>query len=63
MRFRPGQIVLVDTNVIIEAHRTGCWKVLASHFPIHTVEKIVEETDIGTVTYGQKIDEDMFKNG
>lgn len=26
-------------------------------------EKIVEETDIGTVTYGQKIDEDMFKNG
>ena len=30
MIFRPGQIVLADTNVIIEAHRTGCWKVLTS---------------------------------
>ena len=38
MSFRPGQIVLADTNVIIEAHRTGCWKVLANHFAIHTVE-------------------------
>jgi hypothetical protein len=23
--------------------------------------KVVEETDIGTITFGQKIDEDMFK--
>ena len=47
MSFRPGQIVLADTNVIIEAHRTGCWKVLANHFAIHTVEKVVEETQTG----------------
>ena len=47
MSFRPGQIVLVDTNVIIEAHRTGCWKVLTNHFSIHTVEKVVEETQTG----------------
>ena len=47
MSFRPGQIVLVDTNVIIEAHRSGCWKVLAGYFAIHTVEKIVEETQTG----------------
>lgn len=26
-------------------------------------EKIVEETDIGTVTYGQKVDEELFKAG
>ncbi len=47
MSFRPGQIVLVDTNVIIEAHRTGCWKGLTGYFAIHTVEKIVEETQTG----------------
>ncbi len=47
MSFRPGQIVLVDTNVIIEAHRTGCWKRLAGYFSIHTVEKVVEETQTG----------------
>ncbi len=47
MSFRPGQIVLVDTNVIIEAHRIGCWKALAGYFSIHTVEKVVEETQTG----------------
>lgn len=26
-------------------------------------DKIVEETDIGTITFGQKVDDDMFKNG
>jgi hypothetical protein len=35
--------------------------------PFRTVlwadEKIVEETEIGTITYGQKVDEDMFKAG
>lgn len=35
--------------------------------PFRTVlwadDKIVEETDIGTITFGQKVDEEMFKNG
>jgi len=35
--------------------------------PFRTVlwanDKIVEETDVGTVTFGQKVDEDMFKAG
>jgi hypothetical protein len=34
--------------------------------PFRTVlwadDKIVEETDVGTVTYGQKVDEDLFKS-
>jgi len=42
-----GSIVLVDANVIIEAHRTGCWNQLASYFNLHTVSKIVEETQTG----------------
>lgn len=43
----PGSIVLVDTNVIIEAHRTGCWKPIAQYFELHTVSKVIEETQTG----------------
>ncbi len=42
-----GQIVLVDTNIIIEAVRTGCWNALAVHFDVHTVEKCCEEARTG----------------
>ena len=42
-----GQIVLVDTNVIIEAHETKCWTALTGFFACHAVEKIVEETQTG----------------
>ena len=27
-----GQAFLVDTNIIIEAVRTGCWNALTTHF-------------------------------
>lgn len=47
MRFEPGQIVLVDTNVIIEAHRTGCWNSLANFFHLETVQTCVIETQTG----------------
>lgn len=47
MDFQPRQIVLVDTNVILEAHRTGCWVPLATYFALHTVAKVVEETQTG----------------
>lgn len=42
-----GQILLVDTNIIIEAFRTRCWNALASHFAIVTVEKCYEEALTG----------------
>ena len=41
------QIVLVDTNVVIEAHRTGCWKPISGWFRIETVGKCVEEAGTG----------------
>jgi len=47
MTFRSGDVVLVDTNVIIEGYRTGCWKQLAQFFKLHTVEKVIEETQTG----------------
>jgi precorrin-4 methylase len=45
--FVKSQIVLVDTNVILEAHRVGCWAALCQYFALHTVEKVVEETQTG----------------
>ena len=38
------QVVYVDTNVIIEATRTGCWKSLLDRFDVHTVREISLET-------------------
>ena len=37
-------VVFVDTNVIIEATRTGCWKALLDRFNVHTVREISLET-------------------
>ena len=45
--FAPKEIVLLDTNVILEAHRTGCWNTLADYFDFRTVEKVIEETQTG----------------
>lgn len=42
-----GQIVLVDTNVIIEAIRTNCWAALTGYYQVETVEKCVEEARSG----------------
>ena len=45
--FNKSDIVLIDTNVIIEAHRVNCWNPLAQYFNLHTVEKVIEETQTG----------------
>lgn len=42
-----GQVLLVDTNIIIEAFRTRCWKALTTHFHVETVEKCCEEALTG----------------
>ena len=39
--------VLVDTNVILEAHRAGAWRALAGGYPVETVEGCVTETQTG----------------
>jgi hypothetical protein len=39
--------VLVDTNVILEAHRTNSWKALTGGYGIETVEACVIETQTG----------------
>ena len=39
--------VLVDTNVILECHRTGSWCALAGGYPVETVQDCVTETQTG----------------
>ena len=39
--------VLVDTNVIIEAHRTQAWRALIGGYGVETVEDCVTETQTG----------------
>jgi hypothetical protein len=42
-----GQVVLLDTNIIIEAVRTACWNAVASYFALETVNKCLEEALTG----------------
>jgi predicted nucleic acid-binding protein len=37
------KVVYVDTNVIIEATRTGCWKAILNQFEVRTVEEVRRE--------------------
>lgn len=41
--------VFVDTNVIIESFRVGCWTALCEHFAVETVDKCIEEAMTGDV--------------
>lgn len=43
----PKTRVFADTNVILEAFRTGCWTAISSYFAIETVQKCIEETLTG----------------
>lgn len=44
---KPGDVVLVDTNVIIEGHLKACWKALTGQFLIETVDHCVLEAMSG----------------
>ncbi|PLX22907.1 MAG: hypothetical protein C0600_16120 [Ignavibacteria bacterium] len=47
---KPRRLVLVDTMIIFEAHRTGCWARLAGIYELRTVEKVQEEALAGRKT-------------
>ena len=44
---KPGDAILVDTMVIIEAHRKGVWHALTNSYQVETVEDCVTETQTG----------------
>jgi hypothetical protein len=60
---QPRDVVLVDTTLLIEAHRTGCLAGLTTGYRIQTVEKCVEETQNGatTRTLAQQINEMLLR--
>ena len=39
--------MLVDTNAIIEAHRTKSWRALTGGYAVETVEDCIMETQTG----------------
>jgi hypothetical protein len=43
----PKERVVLDTNVIIESFRIGCWTAICEHYAIETVEKCIEEAMTG----------------
>lgn len=45
--WRDTEGLLVDTNVILEAHRIGAWRALAGGYRAETVEECVTETQTG----------------
>lgn len=53
---RPKKVVFVDTMIIFEAHRTGCWASLTGSYDLRTVEKVREES-----LRGRKTREDYIK--
>jgi hypothetical protein len=43
----PRTRVFVDTNIILEAFRTGCWTAICQRYAVETVEKCIEEALTG----------------
>lgn len=63
MALKRGDRVLLDTNVILEACRAGCWRAMATEFRLITVEKVIEETQTGQQqrSQEQQIDEALLR--
>jgi len=45
---KPGDVLLVDTNAIIEALRVNCWKAIAVRYKVETVAECVQELGTGS---------------
>lgn len=60
---KHGDTVLIDTTVIIEAHKKGCWASLVKSFSFHTVESCVVESVTGDLRKKDrvKIDNDVLR--
>ena len=58
------QVIYVDTNVIIEATRTGCWKAILNKFDVRTVETVKKEalTVPADKSHYVPIDADLIAN-
>lgn len=50
--------VFLDTNIIIEAFRIGCWNEICEHCSIETVEKCIEEAMTGDQCDPQRVNID-----
>lgn len=59
-----SRVILVDTNIILEAVRTGVWKAIAGGAQVHTVRECVDESRRGDRFSGSYIsvnDDDLAR--
>lgn len=49
---KAGDVVLVDTNIIIESHLRSCWNALTGAYQVETVETCVVEAMTGRHDWG-----------
>lgn len=59
MKITRGEAVLIDTNVILEAHRTACWNHLSGFFSLKTSDACVVECETGNQRRGVRIPVDI----
>lgn len=57
----PKSILFVDTMIILEAHRTGCWASLTGSYDVRTVEKVKEEALRGRKNRSEYIEVDAVE--
>lgn len=58
---KAGDTVLIDTNVILEAHRVSCWQNLSRRYRFHTVSTVMEETQTGYQRRARPLQIDYFQ--
>ncbi len=54
-----SKLLILDANVIIEAHRHGYWRALTARYQLHIPKTIVYESRYFTDSYNQKISIDL----
>jgi hypothetical protein len=55
----PKARAFVDTNIILEAFRTGCWTAICEQYAVETVEKCIEEALTGDPSDPRRIPVDQ----
>lgn len=56
---KHGDVILLDTTAIIEAHKHRCWNAIANFFRLETVEKCIEECGTGDTKRRDKVPIDV----
>ena len=54
-----GDVILLDTTAIIEAHKYNCWNAIVKNYHIETVDKCIEECGTGDMRRRDRVPIDV----